>query len=256
MALFEPPIALSGHLPAGATPFRLRLTTEFQLLADSTPIRLPHSAERIVSFLALARAPVTRSTLAGTLWPDVSENRANGDLRSTLWRLRRVAPIVPPYDDRVFLTNNVAVDLVDLTDLTREILDGPTRSTLARLPELIAGAGVLPSWDEEWLIVDRERYRALRLHALEHAATALLDMGDIPGALQATLAAITTEPLRESSHRLLVRIHLAEGNLAEASRAYRAYRTLMMDELGIEPSSLMEELAFKFRGAAPRRANG
>lgn len=256
MALLEPTVAHAGLSRVGTMPFHLRLTTEFQLLADATPIRLPHSAERIVSYLALARGPVTRSTLAGTLWPDVSEDRAQGDLRSTLWRLRRVAPIVPPFDDRIFLTGDVAVDLVELTELTREILDGPTRSTLARLPELIAGAGVLPSWDEDWLIVDRERYRALRLHALEHAASALLDMGDIPGALQATLAAITTEPLRESSHRLLVRVHLAEGNLAEASRAYRSYRTLMMDELGIEPSSLMEELAFKFRSVAPRRSNG
>ena len=253
MALLEPTIAQSGLVPGLTVPFRLRLTTEFQLLADRTPIRLPHSAERIVSFLALARGPVTRSTLAGTLWPDVSEDRANGDLRSTLWRLRRVAPIVPPFDDRIYLTSDVAVDLLDLIDLTREILDGPTRSILVRLPELIAGTGVLPSWDEEWLVVDRERYRALRLHALEHAASALLDMGDIPGALQATLAAITTEPLRESSHRLLVRVHLAEGNLAEAARAYRTYRTLMMDELGIEPSSLMDELAFTFRSAAPRR---
>ena len=250
MVMTAETIAYPGVQLGDPAPFRLRLTTEFQLIAGATLVRLPHSAERIVSFLAVARGPVTRSTLAGTLWPDVSEERANGDLRSTLWRLRRVAPIVPPFDDRIFLTNNVAVDLIDLTNVTRQILEGPSPFALARLPDLIEGGGVLPSWDEEWLVVERERYRALRLHALEHAAAALLDSGDIPGALQATLAAITTEPLRESSHRLLVRIHLAEGNLAEAARAYRSYRSLMEEELGIEPSSLMEDLASRFRRAS------
>jgi DNA-binding SARP family transcriptional activator len=43
------------------------------------------------------------------------------------------------------------------------------------------------------------------------------------------------EPLRESAHRALVRVHLAEGNLIEAVRACESFRTLLADRPGIPP---------------------
>jgi Bacterial transcriptional activator domain. len=50
------------------------------------------------------------------------------------------------------------------------------------------------------------------------------------------LAAVSGEPLRESAHRQLIEVHLAEGNRVEALRQYEAYRQLMRDELGLGPS--------------------
>jgi DNA-binding SARP family transcriptional activator len=60
--------------------------------------------------------------------------------------------------------------------------------------------------------------------------------------MEASLASISTEPYRESAHRLLVRVHLAEGNLSEALRAYDVYRRIVEEDLGIRPSSDMEQL--------------
>jgi DNA-binding SARP family transcriptional activator len=56
------------------------------------------------------------------------------------------------------------------------------------------------------------------------------------------LAAVACEPLRESTHRAVVRAHLAEGNPAEALRQYRSYRQLLNDELGLPPSRQFQEL--------------
>ncbi len=50
------------------------------------------------------------------------------------------------------------------------------------------------------------------------------------------------EPLRESAHRCLIGVYLAEGNKAEALHEYRAYRDLLHDKLALEPSARMEEL--------------
>ena len=50
------------------------------------------------------------------------------------------------------------------------------------------------------------------------------------------------EPLRESAHRLLVRIYLADGNSFDAIRQFRLYRDLARSRLGIEPSPQMLEL--------------
>src|SRR5438128_1956555 len=45
-------------------------------------------------FLAVRREPVRRDQVAGTLWPDVGEERAFASLRSDLWRLQGPAKIV------------------------------------------------------------------------------------------------------------------------------------------------------------------
>jgi hypothetical protein len=51
-----------------------------------------------------------------------------------------------------------------------------------------------------------------------------------------------------------VRIHVAEGNHAEAIRAYQNYRTIVSDELGIVPSPLMAELVAPLCSALPLAA--
>jgi DNA-binding SARP family transcriptional activator len=41
-------------------------------------------------------------------------------------------------------------------------------------------------------------------------------------------------------------VHLAEGNVAEALRAYEHFRALLSDELGVAPSSHMRRLVAQF----------
>jgi DNA-binding SARP family transcriptional activator len=101
---------------------------------------------------------------------------------------------------------------------------------------------LLPGWYDDWVLIARERLRQLRLHALEVLADKLAHVGRYGEALQAAYAAVDTEPLRESAHRAVVRVHLAEGNTAEAVRAYQAFRDMLTDELGVAPSNQMDEL--------------
>ncbi|MCX2946940.1 AfsR/SARP family transcriptional regulator [Lentzea sp. NEAU-D7] len=58
----------------------------------------------------------------------------------------------------------------------------------------------------------------------------------------ARLAAVQTDPLRESAHRTLVQLHLADGNPAQALRQYQTYRALLRAELGLEPSPHIHDL--------------
>ncbi len=67
--------------------------------------------------------------------------------------------------------------------------------------------------------------------------------------MEAALAAIASEPLRESSHRALIAVHLAQGNQSEAIRQYRSYRRLIREELDLEPSPQMDELMGALRPA-------
>ena len=101
---------------------------------------------------------------------------------------------------------------------------------------------LLPGWYDDWVLLERERLRQLRLHMLEHVARSYLEAGQHDEALQAALEAMGAEPLRETPHRLIVQIHLAEGNAYEALHTFYAYRDLVLRELQLEPSAAMSAL--------------
>jgi DNA-binding SARP family transcriptional activator len=231
--------AVAGHGKLA----QLRLTGEFQLYVAGERLSVPHSVERVLAYLALSDRPVARTKLAETLWIDGPESRAVRNLRTALWRLHRIDDRLIAYiEDRLALVPDVAVDLARLRALIRRLIEGGDEQALRDVSELVWCAELLPDWDDEWVIADRERFRLLRLEALERAAETLLARGDLSRALEAALGSAVSEPLRESARRLIVEVQIAEGNRAEALQGYDQYRALLRTELGIEPSPALEAL--------------
>lgn len=56
--------------------------------ADGRRMTVPDGGKRLLAFVALHGGPVERRKVAGVLWPVGTEDRAAGNLRSSLWRLR------------------------------------------------------------------------------------------------------------------------------------------------------------------------
>ena len=83
-------------------------------------------------------------------------------------------------------------------------------------------------------------------------ASRLADEGRYADALQAAIESVRLEPLRESAHRAIIAIHLAEGNVAEALRHYRLFQQLLVAELGIEPSPRLAGMLPQQRRVARR----
>jgi len=203
---------------------------------------LPRGVQRLVAHLCLAGRP-PRAAVAGHLWPDVPEEHAYGSLRSTLWRLHRFAPgLVEVSGEALSLATDVRVDVRELSDWARRVSDPRSRIDDVASPDPGFGAELLPGWYEDWVLLERERLRQVRLHALETLAARLGAAGRHAGALEAAYAAVQLEPLRESAHRTVVRVHLAEGNVVEAVRAYDAFRALLARELGVGPTEQMARL--------------
>ncbi len=167
-----------------------------------------------------------------------------GNLRSTLWRLRQPGlAVVERRGDQLALGSAVSVDVHRLADLARRILvDAAPDLDPEQVDGLSRAGDILPDWSDEWVLVERERFRQLRLHALERLCAELARAGRYGRAVEVCLAAVSGEPLRESAQRELIQVHLAEGNRIEALRQFEAYRRLMSDELGLEPSPQMLEL--------------
>ncbi len=219
------------------------LTRSFQLTSRGQPIDLPHSAQRLVALVALLGRPVARAYAAGTLWLDMAEDRAHANLRSALWRLRRPGyEVIRTSGDRLVLDARASVDVHDLSDWARSLEAPDAELDEARIDQLVHAADLLPDWYDDWLVLERERFQQLRLHALESCCAKLSAAGRHGRAIEVGLAAVATESLRESAHRALIGVYLAEGNLGAAVRQYDTYRTLLADELGLEPSPLMHDL--------------
>ena len=226
--------------PEGAVgPVELRLLDAFGVVVGGVARGLPGSAQRVVAFVALHERPLLRGYVAGSLWLDASDERAAGSLRSALWRVQRAVPGLLETDGRtVRIAAAVRVDFREAERDARAVLGGDgagvERDALAH--------DLLPDWYDDWVLLERERFRQLRLRGLDALAQRLLRDGRLDRALDAALLALSGEPLRESAHRTLVAIHLADGNAVEALRQFRLCRRLLGDQLGIEPSERMRAL--------------
>jgi DNA-binding SARP family transcriptional activator len=224
----------------------LHLLHGFALKVGWRSVPLMWSSQRLVALLALREQPPSRAYVAGTLWPETTDTRANANLRSSLWRVQQACgKLVVSSSQRLCLAPGVVVDLqeavltayrmLDSSDGCDDILNVQTLSVLS--------SDLLPDWyGDDWVVVHRERYHHLRLHALEAMCERLTAIQRYGEAVEAGLAAVRAEPLRESAHQALVKAHLAEGNRYEATRQYQSCRRLLQNELGLEPSPGMQAL--------------
>lgn len=215
----------------------LRLLGGFSLSLAGAPVSLPVNGQRLLAYLSI-RGRMPRPVVAGTLWPDVSEHNAHGSLRTTMWRLHRGgAKLVETKNENLALAPEVTVDIRVFTKTAQRALRSPVLlDEVGTEDDLLAGSDLLPGWYDDWVIFERERLRQLRLHTLEALAQRLAEQRRFAAGLDTALEAIRIEPLRESAHRVVIGIHLAEGNVGEAMRHYRFVRDLLRDELGVEPS--------------------
>ncbi len=239
-------------LPGAAGDFMVALLGGFALHRGNSVLRIPRASQRLLAFLALHGRMVKRAAVAGTLWPDASESHAYSNLRSALARLQSTArKALATSKLELGLAEGVTVDVRHAQVLARRLLDPavtPDRSELgmAAIPAL--SAELLPDWYDDWVLIEAEDWRQLRLHALEALAGRLIALGRWGEAAGAAGAAVRAEPLRESGHAALIQVHLAEGNLSEAVREFRQYQALLGAELGLEPTLRLRQLVQGLQG--------
>ncbi|MDQ6725455.1 MAG: transcriptional regulator [Actinomycetota bacterium] len=222
---------------------QLRLLPAFELYCGGEMVMLPRGLQRLLAFLAVGDRAVDRGRVAGVLWSDISESRATANLRCGLWRLRQTElALVETRGNVVRLHPTVEVD-VNLARAQAERLFG--RDGGPRPEDLRPGAlthDLLEDWYDDWLSMERERFRQVRLHALEALCERLVVAGRHLDAIGAGLGAVAGEPFRDSAQRVLIRAYLSEGNLSEADRQYRSYAGLLSRSQMAPPAFTLAEM--------------
>jgi len=253
----------SKRVARGGEPVALTLLGCFDMVRGGARPALPLPAQRLMALLSV-RGEIERSHAAGILWPELEHGHALANLRTALWRLRGLsADIVCSSGPDLRLDPDATIDLREAEALARRILYEPLPLHQARSASSRLSRDLLPDWDDEWLEFDRECFRDLRIHALERLCDRLSALGEHADAVQCGLLAVQGEPLRESSHRALMRAHIAEGNRARALQVFHLLECLLERELQVTPSQATTDLASELTrpdaiepGAAPVSASG
>jgi DNA-binding SARP family transcriptional activator len=223
----------------------VRLLGGLSVSCGSRSVDVPPGSRRLLAHLALHPRGVDRRQAAGVLWPTVGDARAAGNLRSALWRLQTVeCALIRADHSQLALRDDVVVDVVDLEGWAGRVLGGTaTPADLAMDPRPVADTELLPGWYDDWVLVVRDRLRLRLLHALEALGALLRDAGRPREAVEAVQAAVLAEPLRESGQRALIEAHQAAGDWVAARRQFDAFRLLLQQEIGVEPSAELVAVA-------------
>ena len=221
----------------GVSSQELRLFGGPYVVDGNCPIPVPEGSKRLLVFIALRQGRVDRRQAAGTLWPNGDDERAAGNLRSALWRMKGAGINVVGADKyALWLDPQARFDVRDLDRWAGRIIEETAAGADLRLPRgSLDAMDLLPGWYDDWVIYERERLRQRLLHALESLSRVLAKSRLFAQAIEVALEGVRIDPLRESALRVLMEAHLAEGNLCEARRIYRDYSDLVRRELGISP---------------------
>ena len=219
-------------------------------------------ARSLIALLVLGGGqPVARHRLAGMLWPDSTEAQARTNLRHLLHTLRRTHPqvvtrIEVTADSLRWRAEPPAV--IDVADFEALLDDPDADGRSDRLRDAVAHyrGPLLDGTDDDWVVQERERLAARYAGALAELAELIAAAGDGARAVAYAERLLTFDPLRESTYRLLMRLHAANGDRAQALRTYHRCNTTLAAELGVPPSSATQAQYRALLPAAPTSRGG
>lgn len=226
---------------------RLQLLGRFALVVRGRPEALGAGCRRLLAALAIRDGHAGRREVAELLWPEVTTVRAAANLRSVLWRLQKCCLGVVDSDaNDLRLSAGMSVDWQQVVAMARRLINRSITMDPEELGYALASNfhdDLLPEMaDEEWLSCEAERFRQLRLHALESLSERLTHAGWFGASVDVAMRAVRVDPFRESAQQTLIQAYLAEGNRLAAHRQYRTYCEILHREMGVEPSTRLSRL--------------
>jgi len=236
----------------------IRLFGPLLVLVEGEPMPRvrSRSVEWLLALLALRQGRnVSRSWLAGTLWPETVESKALENLRHALVVLRSALGkesrrIQSPSRDALCLALD-GVD-VDVRRFDRAIEAGDEQS-LQEAVALYAGP-LLEGCYEEWVAAETERRARQCLSALEKLAESALSRGHNIEAIDFLRRAESMDPLRDSIARRLMTVLESIGDPAAAVEVYRSFRDRLHAEHAaapdVETTQQFQDLRARTRAAA------
>jgi DNA-binding SARP family transcriptional activator len=219
------------------------------------PVQIPRrKAVALIAYLALTRRSHSRDALATLFWPEGDQSQARADLRRTLSTLKKSLGEGRLDVDReaVGLSPDVEVwlDIDEFQELLAwcrthghppgqvcpACLSSLAKAVALYRDDFLAGFTLRdsPGFDD-WQFFQTQGLRAELASALERLARGHSAQGEFEPAVAYARRWVTLDPLHESAHRCLMRLHAWSGQRAAALRQYTECEKILQEELGVPP---------------------
>ncbi|MGW4543815.1 BTAD domain-containing putative transcriptional regulator [Streptomyces chartreusis] len=222
--------------------------TAWDAAGNTIALKGPRHRSVLARLIVARRRVVPVAHLVDDLWDDPPADPV-GALRTFVAALRRAlepdrSPRAPA---RLLVTEGpgyalrVPTDAVDAWWFERSVADAaklPPEAATVRLDEALGrwrGPAYAEFAEQPWARADSRRLTELRLHAVELRAEALMSSGEADRAAADLRAHGAEHPWRENAWRLLALALYRTGRQADALEVLRGARTLLADQLGIDP---------------------
>ena len=221
---------------------QIHLLGQFSVQRDRKRITIPSRiGQSLFAYLVMTTGtPHRREKLAGTFWPDTTEDNARRSLRQELWRIRKALSAGQNgagdhliADEYTIAFNRNSAYWLDVAQLERP--DADLESLTSNL-SLYQGE-LLPGFYEDWVVLERERLQSvfdvkmgqlLELLVGSERWTAVQEQAERWLALGSTL---------EPAFRALMLASGARGDMAKVSAIYQRCLTELDERFGLEPSA-------------------
>ncbi len=237
--------------------------------ADGRAIALKGPRHRAVlaRLIVARRRVVPVSRLVEDLWTEPPPG-AVGAVRTFVAALRRaLEPQRPPRAPALLLVTEgpgyalrADADAVDAWHFEQDVSAAatlPPDRALPRLEEALSrwrGPAYAEFADEDWARGERSRLAELRLHAVERQAEARLALGRAAEAVPDLEAHLAEHPWREGAWRALALALYRTGRQGDALAVLRRARTLLVEQLGVDPGPELRRLESDILDQAPHLA--
>lgn len=194
---------------------------------------IPIKAALLIAYLADHGQPVSRSSIAGLLWSDLTEERARANMRVTLTRARSVLSDRLRGDrTQVWLDGPVELD-------THLIENGtPEDASRAYRGDYLAGLdGDDLGLFDDWLRQRRQTLHTAAMRQLSLGCDTAMEEGEWIEARSLSERLVGLEPWNEGAHRRRIRAIAASDGRAAALVAVKDCTDRLAADLGVEPDA-------------------
>ncbi len=249
----------------------IQLLGDFSISKDGQELLSGHSATRrslLLAYLLLKRNHrQSREQIAYLFWKDSTDGQARSNLRSLLTALRRQAPMLAAclrVDETHLCWRNDSTQVIDVAEFESALERAATFGQAEKIETLIDAlkqaialytGELLPACYEDWVLAERQRLQTAYLDALLWLIDLLEKNDRNQEAIRYAELLWQADPLRETSIFLLMRLYASVGDRAQALSLYARCARLLVEELGVEPGSAIEELHRRLL-QEPERATG
>ncbi|HEX6478187.1 MAG TPA: AAA family ATPase [Ktedonobacteraceae bacterium] len=263
---------------------QLSLLGEPVVKHDERTLTFPtRKALALLIYLAVDGGTHTRKTLSESFWPELDAEHGRAALRATLLELRKLLDRCHGPGEQAHLHierdilgieqgSPLILDLRLVESVSKQIgkvgrqgglltdqVDGELLAQLEQATLLTRGPFLASftlrdsQFFDDWTRQHRE-YWHLRVHQLFDVLSRLYEqVGDVERAIETVSRWLSFDRLHEEGYQRLMRLRFSQGDRVGALRTYATCKTMLADELQVQPEPETMALAKRIRHTAPLR---